>query len=90
MPQGGKHANNPVLFEDQPMPQQRMPRKAQQKVNVLDPDFLEGSSPFAINDVTSRAAQIGLSGKHDFRRQAYWNKRNPNEPKKHYGKKKSK
>ena len=87
MPQGGKHANNPVLFEDQPLPQQRA-RKSKQAVDVLDPDYVAGSSPFAVHDTTSRAATLGISQKHDFRNSAYWLKRNPNERKKRHGRKK--
>ncbi|NWW64761.1 NOB1 protein, partial [Ifrita kowaldi] len=59
-PQGGKHANNPHLVEDQRFPQQRLSRKAQQKTNVFDPDYLAGASPFAENDVHSRAAHLHL------------------------------
>ncbi|NXW70446.1 NOB1 protein, partial [Hirundo rustica] len=59
-PQGGKHANNPHLVEDQRFPQQRLSRKARQKTNVFDPDYLAGASPFAENDVHSRAAHLNL------------------------------
>ncbi|XP_066183479.1 RNA-binding protein NOB1 isoform X1 [Sylvia atricapilla] len=59
-PQGGKHANNPHLVEDQRFPQQRLSRKARQKTNVFDPDYLAGASPFAENDVHSRAAHLQL------------------------------
>ncbi|KAM3665388.1 RNA-binding protein NOB1 isoform 2-T2 [Ammospiza maritima maritima] len=59
-PQGGKHANNPHLVEDQRFPQQRLSRKARQKTNVFDPDYLAGVSPFAENDVHSRAAHLQL------------------------------
>ncbi|NWI77520.1 NOB1 protein, partial [Dryoscopus gambensis] len=59
-PQGGKHANNPHLVEDQRFPQQRLSRKARQKTNVFDPDYLAGASPFAENDVHSRAAHLHL------------------------------
>ncbi|XP_064242600.1 RNA-binding protein NOB1 [Passer domesticus] len=59
-PQGGKHANNPHLVEDQRFPQQRLSRKARQKTNVFDPDYLAGASPFAENDVHSRAAHLAL------------------------------
>ncbi|NXQ32809.1 NOB1 protein, partial [Alaudala cheleensis] len=59
-PQGGKHSNNPHLVEDQRFPQQRLSRKARQKTNVFDPDYLAGASPFAENDVHSRAAQLHL------------------------------
>ncbi|NWT21626.1 NOB1 protein, partial [Vireo altiloquus] len=59
-PQGGKHANNPHLVEDQRFPQQRLSRKARQKTNVFDPDYLAAASPFAENDVHSRAAHLHL------------------------------
>ncbi|KAI1235652.1 hypothetical protein IHE44_0002537 [Lamprotornis superbus] len=59
-PQGGKHANNPHLVEDQRFPQQRLSRKARQKTNVFDPNYLAGASPFAENDVHSRAAHLHL------------------------------
>ncbi|NWW17389.1 NOB1 protein, partial [Falcunculus frontatus] len=59
-PQGGKHATNPHLVEDQRFPQQRLSRKARQKTNVFDPDYLAGASPFAENDVHSRAAHLHL------------------------------
>jgi RNA-binding protein NOB1 len=79
MPKGGKHANNPILCEDQPVPQQRATKKSQQKIDVFDPDYIAGYSPFAVTDITSRAAQLGIrSG-----RTEHFNKRNPNERKKH-------
>ncbi|OPJ78307.1 RNA-binding protein NOB1 [Patagioenas fasciata monilis] len=59
-PRGGKHANNPHLVEDQPFPQQRLSRKARQKTNVFDPDYIAGISPFAENDVYSRAANLQI------------------------------
>ncbi|XP_065601358.1 RNA-binding protein NOB1 [Cyrtonyx montezumae] len=59
-PQGGKHANNPQLVEDQPFPQQRLSRKARQKTNVFDPDYIAGVSPFAENDIYSRAANLQI------------------------------
>ncbi|XP_009892375.1 PREDICTED: RNA-binding protein NOB1 [Charadrius vociferus] len=59
-PKGGKHANNPHLVEDQPFPQQRLSRKARQKTNVFDPDYIAGVSPFAENDVYSRAANLQI------------------------------
>lgn len=60
LPRGGKHASNPVLVEDQPLPQQRAAKKKQQHMDVFDPDFVVGQSPFALNDITSRAAQLGI------------------------------
>ncbi|KAL8612402.1 hypothetical protein ACOMHN_008387 [Nucella lapillus] len=86
-PKGGKHANNPVLFEDQPIAQNR-PRKSKGAVDVLGQDFVSTASPFSYHDCTSRAATIGISQKHDFRNSAYWNKRNPNEPRRRHVKKK--
>uniref|UniRef100_A0A8C4U636 RNA-binding protein NOB1 n=1 Tax=Falco tinnunculus TaxID=100819 RepID=A0A8C4U636_FALTI len=59
-PRGGKHANNPHLVEDQPFPQQRLSRKARQKTNVFDPDYIAGVSPFVENDVYSRAANLQI------------------------------
>ncbi|XP_038609815.1 RNA-binding protein NOB1 [Tachyglossus aculeatus] len=59
-PRGGKHANNPHLAEDQRFPQQRLSRKARQKTNVFDPAYLAGVSPFAENDVYSRAATLQI------------------------------
>lgn len=60
LPQGGKHAKNPHLVDDQHFPQQRMSRKARQKTNVFDPDYLAGSSPFSEHDVYSRSAGLQL------------------------------
>ena len=83
-PRGGKHCNNPVLFEDQPQPQQRATKKSRDKVNVLDADYVAGYSPFSLNDVTSRAAQLGIHGG----RNAQWNRRNPNDMKNNLGRRK--
>jgi RNA-binding protein NOB1 len=63
MPKGGKHANNPIVVEDQPVPQQKPCRKAllEKRVTgaaVIDsPDYVLRSNPFAVRDVTSRAAR---------------------------------
>uniref|UniRef100_A0A4X2LXW5 RNA-binding protein NOB1 n=1 Tax=Vombatus ursinus TaxID=29139 RepID=A0A4X2LXW5_VOMUR len=59
-PKGGKHANNPHLTEDQRFPQQRLSRKARQKTNVFDPDYVAGVSPFVENDIYSRAATLQI------------------------------
>ncbi|XP_020844735.1 RNA-binding protein NOB1 isoform X3 [Phascolarctos cinereus] len=59
-PKGGKHANNPHLTEDQRFPQQRLSRKARQKTNVFDPDYIAGVSPFVENDIYSRAATLKI------------------------------
>lgn len=60
LPQGGKHANNPRLVDDQRFPQQKMSKKARQKTDVFDPDYLAGSSPFSEHDVYSRSAGLQL------------------------------
>ncbi|XP_046917945.2 RNA-binding protein NOB1 [Dermatophagoides farinae] len=65
MPRGGKHANNPILCEDQRIPQQRKSKAAVEEKKLLnmetiltDPDYLVRSNPFAINDVYSRASRM--------------------------------
>ncbi|XP_035991667.1 RNA-binding protein NOB1 [Fundulus heteroclitus] len=60
LPRGGKHASNPQLVEDQRFPQQRLSRKARQKTDVFDPDYLAGTAPFCQNDVYSRAANLQI------------------------------
>ncbi|XP_027137032.1 RNA-binding protein NOB1 [Larimichthys crocea] len=60
LPQGGKHGNNPQLVEDQRFPQQRLSRKARQKTDVFNPDYVAGSSPFCMNDIYSRAANLQI------------------------------
>ncbi|KAK7151770.1 hypothetical protein R3I94_008197 [Phoxinus phoxinus] len=60
MPQGGKHASNPHLVEDQRFPQQRMSKKARQKTDAFDPDYLAGGSPFSEHDVYSKSASLHL------------------------------
>uniref|UniRef100_A0A3B5LU85 Uncharacterized protein n=1 Tax=Xiphophorus couchianus TaxID=32473 RepID=A0A3B5LU85_9TELE len=60
LPRGGKHAADPHLVEDQRFPQQRLSRKARQKTDVFDPDYLAGASPFCQNDVYSRAANLQI------------------------------
>ncbi|KAJ7999390.1 hypothetical protein DPEC_G00193910 [Dallia pectoralis] len=62
LPQGGKHANNPHLVEDQRFPQQRVSRKARQKTDVFDPDYQAGGgSPFTDHDIYSRAANLHIT-----------------------------
>ena len=100
MPKGGKYAVNPILVENQRMPQQRASKLGRTRTNALDPDYvagiyltfpwvgsnvlnliysiLTGNSPFAVNDVYSRAAKLGRTG----RTSNYWNRRNPNEVRK--------
>lgn len=60
MPHGGKHPNYPQLCEDQPMAQNLPPKKTLTKNNPLDPDYVCQSSPFAVNDVYSRASTLGI------------------------------
>lgn len=86
MPRGGKHSENPRLCEDQPAAQQRMSKKARQQKDIFNSDYIPGQSPFSVNDVTSRAAQLGIQSHEG--RNAYWMKRNPNEVKKNYGRRK--
>lgn len=83
-PQGGKHASNPHLTEDQRFPQQRLSRKARQKTNVFDPDYTAGTSPFAENDIYSRAANLQIR---DAALGAGRRRLNPNAANKKYGKK---
>lgn len=40
--QGGKHANNPILVEDQPVPDQKPSRLARTKNNPLNDDYIAG------------------------------------------------
>lgn len=61
-PKGGKHANNPILCEDQRVPDQRPSRLARTKNNPLDPDYTAGFSPFIMRDVSSRSAMLGIRG----------------------------
>ncbi|CAL1535676.1 unnamed protein product [Lymnaea stagnalis] len=82
-PQGGKHAVNPILCADQPLPDQRPSKKSLMKVDILSQDIIADMSPFSINDVTSRAAQLGINGRQ-------WSKRNPNEGHRRLNKRKGK
>ncbi|CAF2840785.1 unnamed protein product [Rotaria sp. Silwood2] len=60
LPRGGKHSNNPIRVEGQPRPQNRPTKKSLMKRNALDDDYLAGSSPFAVHDIYSRAATLGI------------------------------
>ncbi|GFT30202.1 RNA-binding protein NOB1 [Nephila pilipes] len=60
LPKGGKHSMNPIVCEDQPIPQNRPGKKALQKINALDEDYVAQSSPFTYNDLTSRAFKKGI------------------------------
>ncbi|XP_071172735.1 RNA-binding protein NOB1-like [Mytilus edulis] len=84
LPKGGKHSQNPILCADQPFPQQRTTKKSKQKLDVFDPDYVAGYSPFGLTDITSRASQLGIRNG----RTGQFNKRNPNEGRKNYGRRK--
>ena len=84
-PQGGKHANNPVLCEDQRQAHKRPSKLGKTKVDVFDIDFVPNSSPFATTDIYTRAAMHGYTGR-STGDGSY--RRNPNENHKLYGHKK--
>ncbi|XP_074604380.1 RNA-binding protein NOB1 [Brevipalpus obovatus] len=70
MPKGGKHSNDPILFEDQRIPQHKASKLTVTEHKVLnckaivsDPDYVARDSPFAINDVYSRASRFGKNQK---------------------------
>ncbi|XP_022920568.2 RNA-binding protein NOB1 [Onthophagus taurus] len=79
-PQGGKHANNPILSADQPVPDQRPSRLARTKTNVLADDYITGYSPFVTRDVQSRSALLGIKNKPQ--QIKHWMRKNPNEARK--------
>lgn len=79
MPKGGKHTNNPILCEDQPMPEQRPSRLARIKNNPLEDDYIAGYSPFVMRDINSKSAMLGIRPDGTVK---YWMKRNPNESRK--------
>ena len=87
-PHGGKHTTNPILCEDQHMPQQRKSKIAIQEKKLLtmnsilnDPDYLVRSNPFSVNDVYSRASRVSTHQRKII---------NPNETRKPTGNKKKK
>lgn len=64
-PRGGKHSNDPIVCEDQRLPQQRKSKMAMLEKKRLtvdsilnDPDYLIRSNPFSMNDVYSRASRV--------------------------------
>lgn len=73
---GGKHPNNPILVEDQPMPDNRPTRLARTKNNPLDDDYTAGFSPFVMRDINSKSAQLCIRPGQEFK---HWMRRNPNE-----------
>lgn len=62
MPKGGKHSINPILVADQPIPQNRPSKMGNLKTDALNEDYKAAFSPFAMNDVNSRAARVGIHG----------------------------
>lgn len=76
MPKGGKHANNPILCEDQPVPHQRQTRQARIKNDPLQDDYIAGYSPFIMRDVHSKSAMLGIRPSGSVK---YWMRKNPNE-----------
>jgi len=58
-PRGGKHPNNPHLYENQPIPHERLPKKALQKTDALNVDYLADGNPFSMNDVVSKGSSLG-------------------------------
>jgi len=90
-PKGGKHGVNPKLVEDQREAQQRLSKKALQRNNPMGDDYMAGSSPFIVKDVTSKASMLGLQGAGKGNAEvpgAYWARRNPNAVKKNTGNRK--
>lgn len=74
--QGGKHSNNPILVEDQPMPDQKPSRLARTKNNPLNDDYIAGFSPFVMRDTNSKSAMLCIRPGGEMK---YWMRKNPNE-----------
>lgn len=75
---GGKHANNPILCVDQPLPDQRPTRLGRMKTNALDDDYIAGMSPFAVHDINSKSAMLGIRTNGLSKDVKYWQYKNPN------------
>lgn len=73
---GGKHSNNPILTEDQPVPDQKPTRLARMKNNPMEDDFIAGFSPFVMRDVNSKSAQLCIRPGQEMK---HWMRKNPNE-----------
>lgn len=85
-PHGGKYASNPILVEDQREAQRRSAKVGKVRYDVFDPDYMAFNSPFAPTDIYSRSANLGIKaqpGSGGFKK-----RRNPNENKKVYGRRK--
>ncbi|CAG5059081.1 unnamed protein product [Parnassius apollo] len=71
-PRGGQHFQYPILAEDQHIHKRFATKMARKKTNALDPDYLAGFSPFAMKDVNSKSAVLGIrADKQDIK---YWMK----------------
>ncbi|XP_018572482.1 RNA-binding protein NOB1 [Anoplophora glabripennis] len=73
---GGKHPNNPILVEDQPIPDNKPSRLARTKNNPLDDDYIAGYSPFVMRDINSKSAQLCIRPGQEYKN---WLRKNPNE-----------
>ncbi|CAK1581302.1 unnamed protein product [Parnassius mnemosyne] len=71
-PRGGQHFQYPILTEDQHIHKRFATKMARKKTNALDPDYIAGFSPFAVKDVNSKSAVLGIrADKQDIK---YWMK----------------
>ncbi|XP_075979511.1 RNA-binding protein NOB1 [Anticarsia gemmatalis] len=71
-PRGGQHFQYPILTEDQHIHKRFATKMARGKTNALDPDYTAGFSPFAMRDVNSKSAVLGVrANKQDIK---YWMK----------------
>lgn len=71
-PKGGQHFQYPILTEDQHIHKRFATKMARGKTNALDPDYTAGFSPFAMRDVNSKSAVLGVrANKQDVK---YWMK----------------
>ena len=62
------------MTADQRIPQQKRTALANVKTNAMGDDYVAGNGPFAMHDVNSRSAMLGMGqtqGNH-------WARRNPN------------
>lgn len=59
-PKGGQHFQYPILTEDQHIHKRFATKMARGKTNAMDPDYTAGFSPFAMRDVNSKSAVLGV------------------------------
>lgn len=64
-PKGGKHSTDPILFEDQRIPQHRVSKLTVSEKKILncdsilsDPGYIVRDNPFAVKDVYSKASRF--------------------------------